>query len=149
MTKKLAVALETETVSDYWDGERYGEWSTRYSYRGCTATLNGGGRIGWNTDVIDVPDSVEELTPLWVVVVAYSSGNSFGRSCGNTALGAVCYSREDAEAVGDAIRKDAKDNPSSFENIIVGDHEIYPGSWKGYFESLESVHIEKVRVETE
>lgn len=142
------VSLETETVSDYWDGEPYGNWSTAYSYRRVTATLGGGGQIGWNSERVEVKDSVKELTPLWVVVVVYSSGDTFGHSTGNATVAAVCYSEEDAQAVEAAIRDDYQNRHSSFANIIVGEYEIYPYSWKGYFESLERIVIEKVRVET-
>lgn len=148
MTKELMISLEIDTVSDYWDGETYGDWSTQYSYRSATATLGGGGQLGWHSERVDVKDSVEELTPLWLVVVVYSSGNSFGNSSGNATVAAVCYSEEEAQAVEAAINTDYRENYNSFENIVVGDYEIYPYSWKGYFESLEHITIEKVRVET-
>lgn len=147
MTKQVAIALNNYTIEDYWDGERYGDWRTAYAYSGCEATLNGGGRIGWNTELFDVPNSVEELSPLWVVVVVYSTGNTFGHSSGNTTVAAVCYSEEDAEAVSKAIYED--NTNSGFGEIKVRDYTFYNGTWKGYFESLENVIIEKVRVEVD
>jgi len=147
MTKRLAVSISNYTIEQYDDGEPYGDWRASYEYSGVEATLGGGGRIGWNTDIYDVKDEVEALTPLWVVVVVYGSGDTFGYSTGNSTVAAVCYSEEDAEAVRAAIWEDNKN--SHFGQITVGDYSFYNGTWKGYFEDLEGVIVEKVRVEVD
>lgn len=147
MTKELAVALKLYTTSEYWEGTTYGEWSATYEYSGCSATLGGSGALGYNTEFYDVRDEVEELTPLWIVVAIYATGNTFGRSNGNAEVVCVCYSAEDGEKVAQAVRQDYQDSPGKFGEIKVGDYSFYNGTWKGYFESLEDVIVERVRVE--
>lgn len=136
-------------TEEYWDGETYGDWRTSKMFTGVSATFTSGGQIGWYTEYFEVPDTVEELSPLWVVVCIYSTGNTFGRAYGEAEVAAVCTSNQEAEKVQQGIWDDYKNNHRGYGEIVVAGHSIYPGTWKGYFESLEDVRIEKVRVEVE
>lgn len=141
---ELFVALESLTTKDYWDGEQYGDWETQYNYKGCNVYLaeEARGRIGVWTQRVEVDFEPHVGQVVFPIIVEYGSGNSFGHSSGNTTLVAVVDSTEKALAVRDAIYHDAEKNPSGFGQIEVEGVSFYNGAWKGYFENLESVHIE-------
>ena len=143
MTNKLFVSTETQTVRDYHDGETYGSWERVENYLGSKVALEGKGSIGWFSEEVEV--SFEPKVGQWVfvVIVQYSSGDSFGNSSGNISIAGVYDTPDKAAQVRQAILEDEKNNPHSYESLeIPGEASIYPGDWKGYFESLEDVRIE-------
>jgi len=140
----LYVALESLTARNYWDGETYGDWETEYHYQGCNVYLaeEARGRIGVWTERVEVDFEPEVGQVVFPIVVQYGTGNSFGHSSGETTLVAVVDTLEKALAVRDAIYNDNEANRGGFGQIEVAGISFYNGTWKGYFENLESVHIE-------
>lgn len=100
------------------------------------------GDIGWSTSKIDVDFDVSPGDVVFVVVVVYTTGGTFGQTSGNTQVVAVFNDADKAVRLEEVIREDNKKNRSSFKNIEFEGMSIYPGSWKGYFESLDDVKVE-------
>lgn len=120
------------------------------SYDGCEVTYiedgEAKGAIGWRTKTFDIDAKPGDV--VFVVVVVYSTGGTFGRDEGNTKVVGVYRNPKQAQKVADAIKKNSEATPANNYNpprnytIVVDDEEIYCGSWVGYFESLDSVHVE-------
>lgn len=85
----------------------------------------------------------------YLVYAVYSTGDSFHHVTGKVSLVSLVNSFEDAEAISDAIENDYENNKDKHGNLEVklssGSTEKIYVSWKGYFESLESVQIETIR----
>ena len=87
----------------------------------------------------------------WLVYVNYSTGDSFHHETGCITFVDVFENANDADALARILEKDYENKdkydykplnvklPSGFEK------EIYTGTWKGYFERLESVRVEAIR----
>lgn len=141
---KLHISTEVQMVNQYWDGEQYGDWSEEHSYQGSKVSLSDkGGQIGFWSNEIET--SFEAQVGDWVypVIVIYGTGNTFGHSSGNVTVAGVYNTPEKAQEVKQAIMRDAAENRNGYGYLqIPGEPQIYPGSWKGYFERLEDVRIE-------
>lgn len=68
----------------------------------------------------------ESGTSVFVVVVRYSTGNTFGHETGRGCIVEVCKTFEEAQQVSRLC--ESGDHPQSY-------------TWRGYFESLEDVEI--------
>ena len=87
----------------------------------------------------------------WVVYVNYSTGDSFHHETGCICFVDIFEDANDAEYLTRLLEKDYENKddysrtplkvkfPSGIEK------EIYTGTWKGYFERLESVRCEAIR----
>lgn len=143
MTNTLHITTEVQVTHDYWDGEQYGDWATEHDYRGSKVSLSGQGQIGWYSNNVDV--SFEPKVGDWVypVIVIYGTGNSFGHSSGEVTVAGIYNSPEKAQEVRSLILHDNQNNRGGYGYLDVpGEPQIYPGTWKGYFENLEDVRIE-------
>lgn len=89
----------------------------------------------------------------YLVVVRYSTGSTFGRENGKYLFVAVFADRDDADALAAEIEKD-NDNSSRKDkwtfnpktpNVAYAKDGIHC-SWKGYFERLERVDVESLRI---
>ena len=144
MTNTLHITTETQVVKDYWDGEEYGDWEQQHDYRGSKVSIaNKGGQIGWWSNEIEV--SFEPKVGDWVypVIVIYGTGNSFGHSSGEVTVAGIYNTPEKAREVRELILKDNKENRGGYGYLKVpGEPDIYPGTWKSYFENLEDIRIE-------
>lgn len=126
-------------------GEKYGDWSesSNIVYRSAKISKNEYGEpIDWEAKVGDV---------VFLVHVTYGSGDSFGHSSGNSEIIEVLQTAEEAEALANLIEKNYADHPNYFFGKV-GDKDnpnyipykgrhISTTTWKGYFESLEGVHV--------
>lgn len=86
----------------------------------------------------------------YLVYVTYSTGDSFHHEEGKVCYVELVDTFEEAEAISDAIEKDYRNNKDGFGLLKVKlptgkKVEVYPGTWKGYFERLSSVDIETIR----
>ena len=75
---------------------------------------------------------------LYVVVVRYYDGNTFGRTCGYGHIEAVLKTKEEAEILEKRIWED---------NDFISYRGYNP--WHGYFSGLEDVEVHKVMVDKE
>jgi hypothetical protein len=71
---------------------------------------------------------------VYLVVIKYSTGNTFGRSGGHIALAGAFDSSDKAEQLAEAVRK----------SKVAGEYGYLP--WVGYFERVEDVSVEKTRI---
>lgn len=89
---------------------------------------------------IDFPVNVGDT--VYLLYVTYSAGDSFGNSTGNVEEVWVFNDADSAEKARLIIEKDYETNKDNFNNLYIGlSRPIYTGTWKGYFESLESVTV--------
>ena len=87
----------------------------------------------------------------WLVYVLYSESDSFGIASGCLEI----IGAYDSEAKAQYIKKFIEDDYEDYENRkpsneIIHDADGLPvntNTWKGYFEELESVNVEKLRIE--
>lgn len=95
--------------------------------------------------IMPAPDKEE----YYLVYARYSTGSSFHHETGKVCLVSLMEHFDDAKAIVDAIDNDVKTEnrqPLKVKLPVLGKVEdVYTGTWKGYFESLESVEIETVR----
>ena len=120
------------------------------SYDGCEVISvdadNVNGRIGYYSKRFDVDAKPGDI--VFVVVVVYSTGGTFGRDEGNSQAVGVYKDPARAKKVAQAIENNSESNasnnyiPPKAYTIHVDGEEIYCGSWVGYFESLERVVVE-------
>lgn len=103
------------------------------------------GRIGWGTEEAPAIGEPAECGHAYVVIVTYTTGSTFGSESGNTAVACVTHSAEDAMRVRKLIEENAKLSSPQY-TINVDGVEIYCGAWTGYFECIDSVHVELVEV---
>jgi len=145
--KSVWVRVKSYTTEDYWDGEAYGDWRVTKEYSGASVHLTRDGEIGYRLDEVEVPFEPKADQVVWVVVVEYSTGNTFGHESGATHVVGVYDDGVVASIVKGKIEDDYKNNYRGSNEIKVeGQPDIYTYTWKGYFESLENVHVERVHI---
>lgn len=141
------VSVKSYTTHDHWDGEPYGDWSTTKEYGGAKVFLKRDGEIGYYLDKVEVGFEPKTDQAVWAVVVEYSSGDTFGHSSGNTTVVGVYDDGVVASLVKGMIEDDYKNNYDSYDEIKIEGHpDIYTYTWKGYFESLENIHVERLHI---
>lgn len=127
------------------------EWN---DYSGCTVRyLADGdgvhGDIGWYSSRVDIDFDVSPGDVVFVVVAVYTTGGTFGQTRGNTEVVRVYNDGDKAFRLKTAIQENNSkihqnkysDDSEYWKFDFEGD-EIYAGTWKGYFESLDGVHVE-------
>lgn len=137
------VDLEKILLHSERSSEQYGHWEESYhNYFKSIRRSTGYTSI---TSDLDLPVGI----PCFLVWVEWSSGDSFGQGfCNNAEAVAVFDDYEDANNFSHWIRKNRNYRDEGFEysqHYITAKGEditVYLGSWVGYFETLESVHIE-------
>lgn len=80
----------------------------------------------WKAEEASVGDDV------WVVVVQYSTGSTFGRSFGHGTVACICKNEDDAIDIKNAINSGWS-----------GPGSVHFATWQGYFEDIESVYLER------
>jgi hypothetical protein len=140
----LHISTEVQMVNQYWDGEQYGDWSEEHSYQGSKVSLGDkGGQIGFWSNEIETSFEAKVGDLVYPVIVIYSTGNTFGSSSGNVTVAGIYNTPEKAQEVRELILKDNKENRDGYGYLEVpGEPQIYPGTWKGYFESLDDIRVE-------
>ena len=102
---------------------------------------------------VDVDAKTFNAKEGYLVIVRYSTGSTFGHETGKYLFVAVFTDRDDADALAAEIEKDNKNsrnkdkwtfNPKT-PNVAYTEGGIHC-SWKGYFERLESVDVESLRI---
>lgn len=119
----------------YYSNEQFGDW---YEHRNReyhdTAEIV---KNGYGCDMFPGNEPVKAGGTIYVVIVTYSSGNTFGSSSGNCSEVWAFDNREQAKACAELIRENGSDGP--FTQEFQG-HQFYT-SWVGYFESIEYVDV--------
>lgn len=97
-----------------------------------------------------VRKSVNPGNAIYVVVIKYSTGDTFGNDSGCCACVGVENTKEDAEELRRIVRERVNNGAYSFDtggnSVVFKGWTYYLGSWLGYFESVESVWVEETVV---
>lgn len=102
------------------------------------------GALGWNLEEVPLVGKVLQAHA-YVVIVQYSTGNSFGTDTGLRTAALAATTPDLAAAARDAILENSKQVRPDY-TITTGGVELHCGTWTGYFESVEHVTIELVEV---
>lgn len=126
--------------------EAYGEWEESYSnsFVDCSKSTTKYAHVYSPVDI--------EKTGGYLVWVEYSQGDSFGRGIrSGTEIIALFQKKESAKKLHDLILKwnnEPRDNDGNYkysQKVLIEKQEITVFCpWSGYFESLDTVHIQKV-----
>jgi hypothetical protein len=107
---------------------------------------------GWScyNESIDVEFEPVTGTEVFLVVVTYSDGDTFGSSSGNVSV-VGCYEEEaQADSIASDIRADDMDADREYRrNIKRSKKERFTGykAWTGYFNGLEGVEVHRLRLD--
>ena len=159
-TKEIYVEESSKCISESRSDEPYGDWSRSYDDRVINISQNKDILNKWNFKTYKVPDIVYEAKNLYLVVVTYSTGNSFGRSDGHVETAFITEDPDEANDAATALWKQTEYNqysryPSLYEeeleklkptwDNIWKNHPkaTHPGyaPWDGYFERVDHVDV--------
>lgn len=131
----VSVETYTHTISSEYSPEKYGDWSEER--QGGVASVVYGERSGYGFTNFDVPVKAGE--PVYVLLLAYGSGDSFGHASGNIDLVYVFSSRD----LADKARLLLEQTSNWSEVLDIGDGRTFTYSCPhvGYFECLENIEI--------
>ena len=107
---------------------------------------------GWScyNESLDVEFEPTSGAEVWLVVVTYSSGDTFGSSSGNVCV-VGCYDEEaQADSIASDIRADDNDTDRAYRrDLKKSKKERFTGykAWTGYFEGLEGVEVHRMRLD--
>jgi hypothetical protein len=136
--ERQSIYVETKSTCthDYHDGKRFGDWEKTYSNKVEKISRNKDLLNKWNFEEYKVPDETYAASTLYLVVVTYSSGDSFGRSEGNTSVAYITENSGEALEIRDMINVGKK--PSKDDQKY--QHGGY-APWDGHFERVSDVDI--------
>ena len=138
--KKLYLGYSTHSTGGEPESDE--QWSSRspqyINVTFNTLTRESGTFFGHD---ITVSDEVYNADEVFLVIVRYQTGDTFGTSYGNWTVWAAVTSADEAEKISDditsgALEKAREKDPSKYVYL----------PWVGYFESLEGVEIHSFRV---
>lgn len=141
--------LEKTCVHDERVNEPYGLWRREYENKFLgIEPVNGN-----HPDVVSTVNLLEKDG--YLVWVEYSTGDSLGLAyCGGTEIIAVVSSFSSAQELKSALESWRPKNPNTGREKNDFAHKTEDGQtikfgfvpWCGYFERLESVHVERVKI---
>ena len=142
---RIKIESNEYCTDSYHSGEEWGDWWSEHEF-----TLDGA-RVATDKAVCDVYDlNVKVGDKVYVVVIRYGSGDSFGRSSGNGEIVHVFSDRVFAEACVEAVKTCDDNNCTCKFMVEVGD-DLKEIEWYnpsiGYFESFENLDIFELVVE--
>lgn len=136
----LYIEIDQTCTRDEREDVEWGSWETHYDSSVTKVSRNKDLLNKWNFESFSVPQSTYDAEYVYVVVVTYESGNTFGRSYGNVTVAFVTENPDDAVDAKEAIDKgwtdEWRDHPNSCGYA----------PWDGYFERVQSVNIEFFKV---
>lgn len=91
-------------------------------------------KLPWTRERFEVPEGIKVGDILYLVVVRYTTGGTFGCTQGEVGFEGLYVHKGQASKIVQSIKDD---------KYFVKNKYAF---WKGYFESLESVSIQEVRV---
>lgn len=127
-------------TDSFHDGEQYGDWWAHYDFSAPTYAYSTD-KPSYKSYPYAGPD-IEPGTPVFVVYVVWSSGDSFGSDTrGSYEFMSVTTDMSRAIRNMDALRKEGK---AVIENDNGTTMEVSWKPWDGYFESLDELSIATV-----
>ena len=150
--EKKNVRTRTEIYVDYTSRDGYRsegdaskyehEWSASRDLHVKNAWLSRDGLSSWQCETMQCEGKVQAGDTLYVIVVRYSDGDTFGQSTGNYHFELATKDANKAVEVKNAIVAGTykRERP---EDV---DHWYDYLEWTGYFNSLEDVELHKMVV---
>lgn len=142
-------SLNSRNYNNYHhSGEEYGDWSESNSIDYIHAEISDSGY--GNVALFPNQKEPKRGEDIFVVGVSYSSGDSFGHGSGYHELLWAFTDGDLAFKLQDLLEKDNEKNPDY--NFKDGNYVFFEGTkvitstWKGYFEHLEHVFVERLMV---
>lgn len=130
-----------------WEDEEHDHGDTRWCCRPDTRSELSGIHVyadeGSYAPAYPVRASVKAGDTVFVVVVDYSTGDTFGNDDGMFVAAGVELTRERAEELAEAVRKA---NDSGAWDVEYDGWAYYCGSWTGYFECVNSIDVYEAEV---
>jgi hypothetical protein len=107
---------------------------------------------GWSryNESVDVPFEPVTGAEVFLVVVTYSSGDTFGSSSGNVTIVGCYEEKAQAESIASDIRADDMDVDRDYRRSgKKTKKERFTGckEWTGYFDGLEGVEVHRLRLD--
>jgi hypothetical protein len=143
----LYVRYTEQCIEDYWDGEQYGDWHQQFQFSvhdiGLSSLKKWGALIN-GEDIIEVPFECDIGDKVYVLVMIYSTGDSFGHADGR---GEIIYLFKDESLANAAYEEFLKACNKTTESYIVeikidgGTTVELSNPAYGYFENLEDLNI--------
>ena len=97
----------------------------------------------YQVETVDIDFDIKDINHIYIVVVRYKSGSSFGNSYGEWELIGAYKNYEDAQEVLDKINYDEE---HKHNEDYKKEYEKDFRSWDGYFERFESAEIEVLHI---
>jgi len=124
---------ETRTINSNFNGKNY---TGSYHYETTSTILgvskeNSGSPYFHLLPINDLEDGEEIPENIFIVVVIYSTGNSFGVESGCLAIEGLYKDKETAKEIALSIKED---------RYLTSKNNYAP--WKGYFEYVEKVYVQ-------
>jgi len=98
----------------------------------------------WQSERIEIDFKPEKGTDVFLVVVRYTDGDTFGTSYGNWHIECVFQKRKEAKELKEKIEKEEKEYEDNGRKWSKDD--VYR-PWRGYFERMEYVEIYNLDIE--
>jgi hypothetical protein len=137
------VVIDSHCDESSYPSEPYGDWSESWSHYFRSIHLLGSGQ---HSDV-NSDHSFNVGDHVYVVWLEYSSGDSFGWANSKyVSVVGVLKTQEAADEFEAWINHTKEEDGNIFESSDGQTIEVYR-SWVGYFESLETVHIQSTLIE--
>lgn len=135
--KELHIEIISSCVYDECEGVQFGSWGKQFNETVTKVSRDCKFLNRFSFSSYKVPDEVYNSTYVYIVVVTYSSGDTFGSSSGNTAIAFITENPDEALKAKDAAEHDwSKPEWSEHPKNV----SRYP-TWTGYFERVENVEI--------
>lgn len=126
------------TYSEH-DGELYGSWSEDYDFSiDRVSVVKEDYKPSYNEDAYQIAD---DATNAYVIVMRYSTGDSFGQADGKGEVIHAFGNREIAQAALEIINTQQDEWSFTFKDDF-GREVSYYNCGAGYFESIWSIDIE-------
>jgi hypothetical protein len=128
--------------------EKYGHWETDHDYEYDGAYIIDKARSGYFSGVVSEDLKIGDR--VYVVIVSYDTGNSFGRERDVHVIIDMFADGETAGALVDLLTDDARDKPDPvFDGtgfVEFNGRKYATNEWKGYFEHFNRAFIEIVTI---
>lgn len=130
----------------HYSNEEYGDWYCHNDYSYEYAKISScSGDVG----LFPGEKEPEIGNYIYLVIVSYSSGDSFGHSSGNHIMLWAFTDEKKADELSELIILDNETSSEfdhEFKPLVFYDVPISTNDWKGYFENLEGCQVVKLEL---
>lgn len=141
---KLYVSEICRSISQKFPEEEFGDWYAEYDNQITGVSTS---KESWREEEFDVPFEASVGDTVYVLYMTYSSGDSFGRSEGNSKIIWIFKDKSlayEAHAVYDTASNDTYNNSDTLD-VVIDNGQVLSLSnpSAGYFENMSSCTVEE------